>query len=91
MLRCTYKVSIDYVILGANSTDLPRNETPESISNSDVFIGVDFRFVELPDNFDCFGVINKYTLAYCKALSGEPESNCPFVSLLIGISLCAAG
>lgn len=36
------EVSIDYVILGANSTDLPRNETPESIRNSDVFIGVDF-------------------------------------------------
>ena len=28
---------------------------------TDVFIGVDFCFVELPDNFDCFGVINKYT------------------------------
>lgn len=41
---------------------MPRNETPESIRNSDVFIGVDFCFVELPDNFDCLGVINKYTL-----------------------------
>lgn len=61
VLRCAYEVSIDYVILGANSTDLPRNETPESIRNSDVFIGVDFRFVELPDNFDCLSVINKYT------------------------------
>ena len=30
-------------------------------------------------------------IAYCKALSDEPESNYPFVSLLIGISLCAAG
>ena len=29
-------------------------------------------------------------IAYCKALSDEPESNYPFVSLLIGISLCAA-
>ena len=40
---------------------MPRNKTSESLCNSDVFIGVDFCFVELPDNFDCFGVINKYT------------------------------
>ena len=71
MLQCTYEVSIDYVILGANSTVLPRNKTSESLCNSDVFIGVDFCFVELPDNFDCFGVINKYTLAYCKRKTME--------------------
>ena len=30
-------------------------------------------------------------IAYCKVLSDEPESNYPFVPLLIGIFLCAAG
>ena len=47
---------------------------PDVYKRQDVFIGVDFRFVELPDNFDCLGVINEYTFNRIVQMLSEPVS-----------------